>query len=275
MGSSSTSSDVTNTSNNINSFGAITKASDHVQIESCHDTINNNIQLEITYTNLKTSENKLPWVGLAFRTNEECTMFPKNGNDKNGTESILMFQNDNNNGLIPYQYYITRDTMSIASPSSTTESSSYKSIPLSNITSTYSNIKVYSNQENDSVTLSFIKNDIPMNAMHLTYAIGTSNQFGYHNERTCFTVNSYPPCSASNSNIEVNNVYTTKSSAFSIYDHSTIASSCVSVVVFSMFLCLYLNKKQHICVLYGDDIPFFVTVVFLKFSATRYCYDAV
>jgi len=245
--SSSISSDTTTQSNNDksnndnNSFGATTKASDHVHIQSCHDTINNNIQLQITYSDLKPStDNKLPWVGLAFRTNEECAMFPRSNNEEegDGTESILIFQNDNNNDLVPYQYYITRDTMSISSSSTTNTESSYKSNPLSNVTSTYSDIKLSSsnNDSNDSITLSFVKNDIPKNAMYLTYAIGTSNQFGYHSERTCFTVDSYPICSSSSDADVVNNIYTPESSAFSIYYSTAISASVVASSMSLMFM---------------------------------------
>merc|ERR1712194_757941 len=174
--------------NDNNSFGAITKASDHVHIQSCHDTINNNIQLQITYSDLKPStDNKLPWVGLAFRTNEECAMFPRSNNEEegDGTESVLIFQNDN---------------------------------------------------KNDSITLSFVKNDIPKNAMYLTYAIGTSNQFGYHSERTCFTVDSYPTCSSSSDADVVNNIYTPESSAFSIYYSTAISASVVASSMSLMFM---------------------------------------
>lgn len=205
-------------------FGAITKASDHVSIQTCHDMKNNNIKLQVTYADLSSEDNILPWVGLAFRTKNECTMFPRDS--QNGTESILVFQDDDK--LTPYQYYITRDTMSI---SPTTSETPYKSNPLSNVSS-YSNVKLTSDE--NSITLSLVKNVHPDDAKHLTYAIGTSNQFGYHKERTCFTVSEYLSCN-SNKNVKSEEVsYTTKSSAFNVYGHGANVALILitSIVVF-------------------------------------------
>ena len=205
---SSTETDSSNVQNDdTESFGAMTKASDDVSIQTCHDMANNKIKLQVSYAGLSLENNILPWVGLAFRTNDKCAMFPRDS--QNGTESILVFQD--NDELIPYQYYITFDTMSI---SPTTTEASYKSNLLSNVSS-YSNVKISSDE--DSITLSFVKNVYPDDAMYLTYAIGASNQFGYHKERMCFTVSEYPSCSDNNDAKSKEVSYTTKSSAFSIY----------------------------------------------------------
>lgn len=210
---------------NTETFGAMTKASDDASIQTCHDMANNKIKLQVSYTGLSLENNILPWVGLAFRTNDKCAMFPRDS--QNGTESILVFQE--NNELIPYQYYITSDTMSI---SPTTTETSYKSNPLYNVTS-YSNVKISSDE--DSIALSFVKNVHPDDAMHLNYAIGASSQFGYHKERMCFTVSEYPPCSDDNDSKSEEVRYTTKSSAFSMYGHGL--NVALALMISTVMLC--------------------------------------
>lgn len=56
-------------------------------------------------------------------------------------------------------------------------------------------MSVSHSENKGSVTLAFSKAaESAPEIMHLTYAIGLTGTFGYHNVRTCFDVENFPSC---------------------------------------------------------------------------------
>merc|ERR1712157_38493 len=121
----------------------------------------------------------------------------------------------------------------MGTPTSSSSSSSYNTIPLSNVSS-YSDISIDSSDHSISLTFSKDIADIDSEEMFLTYAIGASKDFGYHMERHCFTIVDFPSCDNNDHNEEKETVTTinaeSSSSSSAVYLLKSSASSSFYVI---------------------------------------------
>jgi len=167
---------------------ATTDAGPSTVVTSCYDESSKAVELSITYSDLTAgSDGSVPWLGLSFRKDEQCVMTPRDGSDA----EVALVLTDEFGALSPLHFMMAPSTKG-AGMAAGRNTLGYT--PLED-KGEYTDVKVTHSDEKDSVTLKFSKAmDSAPEIMHLTYAIGSSSTFGYHNTRTCFDVEAFPAC---------------------------------------------------------------------------------
>ena len=196
-------------------------------VTSCYGATSQAVELSITYSDLTVeSDGSIPWLGLAFRANEECLMTPRGGGD---TEVALLLA-DEFDALSPLHFMLGPDTKGIGMAAGR---SAFNFVPLED-REEYANVRVTHSSSKDSVTLKFNKamNSIP-DVMHLMYAVGSLSDFGYHSIRTCFAVEEFPVCAGDGSSIGAAPSFNKDSSAAaggSSHQYSVVFGAALSAV---------------------------------------------
>jgi len=168
-------------------------------VESCYDSSSSTIELSVTFHDVVNDEGELPWVALGYREDEECLMIPRSGAN---ADMILV---TTETGSVPVASYgpllssvrnfdpsAINELSQGLTPLATTDGFSDVEVSFSETTAVARSAEA----STDSVLKLHFKqtmNSAP-EVMHLMYAVGLTQQMGYHSTRECFDVTQFPPC---------------------------------------------------------------------------------
>jgi hypothetical protein len=164
--------------------GGAKKLVEGVYEQSCYDSRTSSVQV-----NMDIDLNKKVWVAIGFRNSEECLMTPRGGAD--GEVLVAMPSEDGNTwGLHHGPLSPTLKTMG-GEKGVADFMAGVK--PLDTVKDFEAGGMVEYN--NGKFTLAFKRAySTKPEALHLTFAYGLAEKFGYHSNRGCFKVEDMPEC---------------------------------------------------------------------------------
>mmetsp|Transcript_55567 Transcript_55567/g.166558 ORF Transcript_55567/g.166558 Transcript_55567/m.166558 type:complete len:283 (-) Transcript_55567:216-1064(-) len=186
---------------------ALTEAGRSTTVESCYDAAAGEVHLKTTYGDLTPldGDGTLPWVGLAFRTTEECLMTPRDGSD--GTFVYVSGED----GALKAKYGLLPSSAKrfAADGDGSTAGGIVDGLKDINESEGFAEGSATIGEDGTSIELSFRRKVAssdasrtvsrsgvfaPPDAMYLTYAVGSTPELGYHETRRCFEVKDFPLC---------------------------------------------------------------------------------
>jgi len=168
-------------------------------VESCYDSSSSSVELSVTFRDVVNDEGELPWVALGYREDEECLMIPRSGAD---SDMILV---TTDTGSVPVASFgpllssvrnfdpaAMNELSEGLTPLATTDDFSDVEVSFSEATAVARSAEA----STDSVLKLHFKQTMNSEpeVMHLMYAVGLTQQMGYHSTRECFEVTQFPPC---------------------------------------------------------------------------------
>jgi len=182
----------------------ITKVSDRVTVESCYDSSAKAIDMSVHFHDVEpTSDGKLPWMSLGYRSSDICSMTPIDGGN---TPLVLITHEDEDKpplcfttDLVPAAKSMNKSVFESMSSLKKPMEQSSKYMDVSIDAPIMSNMMTKSPRSSfsaeDTVTLNFkqIVDEKP-DTMNLMFAIGMTSDLGFHTTRGCFQLDSFPSC---------------------------------------------------------------------------------
>jgi hypothetical protein len=184
-----------------------TEVSDRVTVESCYDEATKSIDMSVHFHDIDpTSNGRLPWIAMGYRSSEECVMTPTSG----GVTPIVLITHLEGEGEVPKAHSTsllpTAKTLSsdafasmymLARPLSETDDHSDVSVIAPQVSNAAVSVTRSSLTTDDTVTLNFkrVVGEKP-EKLNLMYAIGMSSELGIHTTRKCFVIDAFPTCSS-------------------------------------------------------------------------------
>lgn len=179
-----------------------------VTVGSCYDSEAKAVKLSFTFNQVAGNGAELPWIALGYRQDDECLMIPRDGSDTEiilvATDSLLDVLTVSHGSMSPLVKGMS--TEAVAGIYTTLrpldEANGYSDIKLD--ASPVGVVKPASTEPSTlpegTVKLEFTQVfDEPPEALYMMYAIGSSQELGYHSSRRCFPVTKFPSCSGDGS----------------------------------------------------------------------------
>lgn len=188
--------------NDLNDPLALTQAGDEVTVASCFDPIENEVHLTAMFEDIRTDDGNIPWLALAFREDEDCLMNPRDGGD---TEVIFILADDDgqvsatHGPMSPSARRMGRgteadDILGAQVPLDEAIGFSHGSVSIEDDIVSLHFRRTMEPTTPTGVAISRSSEVDPPQVMHLTYAVGTRQELGYHRVRKCFEVTEFPLC---------------------------------------------------------------------------------
>ena len=181
----------------------VVEASDRVTVEACLDEATMMIDYSIHYHDMvPAGDGTLPWVALGFRPTEMCSMIPIDGSatpmvlvqHAAGDASPMAYSTD----LVAAAKGMSEDAFAqiymAAVPLDEAEGFSDVSIEAPMLTTSLQIARSFV-PDDDTLSVHFKHSVEESSTQHLMFAIGMTNQLGFHTTRGCFEVEPRP-CSS-------------------------------------------------------------------------------
>jgi hypothetical protein len=239
------SNDTQSSSNENGETGMVTTATKNLIINSCYDESSRAMLLSLEFVDIEmTDDDQFPWMALGYRETEECLMNPRGGGD---SKIILLTLSPTGDSVEPHFGLLPVATRSFDGAAVTSVYDSL--IPLGEKEG-YADVHIrvpttdstaFTKSEGSSTAGSLILHfqqsmDTVPEAMYFTYAIGSSNQMGYHRTRECFDITEFPSCPMNSDEEVQKNSETSAEKSVSSASHAT--KLVVTIILSATFLFL-------------------------------------